>query len=406
MVLKASSESVSFKYEIISGSLDGSGHPTGTVLGSIPTKTLSSTYSVNLFGRGYNYTNEPDFEVTFTSSNPIPNTFSPLTLFDGSSNKILTLSWSGNTNYFLGSDGNYYYLVLKTWQFNAGGGYFPTFSKLVLSQYDAGAGMSDNDYILTVDNSIYFTNNQTGTLSFNLTAEATLAANDKIYFKLTKESSSAANYTASFSTAGKLRNNLVSNISGDFVFAEGTNQNHLISSSISSNNDGNYDTIVLNSSLTGLENYQFVAEQGTGDNNVLYNKYGSVNEIYSPSIGDVVVIYWEGQNVELIIKNLSYDINNKRSIIFTTNLPSSLKTLLNSGPSALKGGVGTFLLLKKKPDETNILLKFNKKDGTTSLGFIIPNNLHPDVLANIDVITKEVKQKLIDLGTNSGGGTF
>ena len=238
--LKASSESVSFKYEIIKGTLT-SDHPTGTVLGSIPTKTLSSTYSVSQFGRGYNYTNEPDFEVTFTSSNPIPNTFSPLTLFDGSSNKILTLSWSGNTNYFLGSDGNYYYLVLKTWQFNAGGGYFPTFSKLVLSQYDAGAGMSDNDYILTVDNSIYFTNNQTGTLSFNLTTEATLAANDKIYFKLTKESSTTANYTASFSSAGKLRNNLVSNISGDFVFAEGTNQNHLISSSISSNNDGNYE---------------------------------------------------------------------------------------------------------------------------------------------------------------------
>ena len=53
--------------------------------------------------------------------------------------------------------------------------------------------MSDNDYILTVDNSIYFTNNQTGTLSFNLTAEATLAANDKIYFKLTKVGSAGSN---------------------------------------------------------------------------------------------------------------------------------------------------------------------------------------------------------------------
>ena len=267
--------------------------------------------------------------------------------------------------------------------------------------------MSDNDYILTVDNSIYFTNNQTGTLSFNLTTpEASLSKGDQIYFKLTKESSSISNFTASFSTTGKLRNNLVANTFGDFVFASGSTTNHLISSSISSKNDGNFDTIVLNSSLTELENYQFIAEQGTGDNKILYNNYGPVNEIYSPSIGDIVVIYWEGQNVELIIKNLSYDINNKRSIIFTTNLPSSLKTLLNNSTSALKGGVGTFLLLKKKPDETNILLKFNKKDGTTSLGFIIPNNLHPDVLANIDVITKEVKQKLIDFGTTDIGGTF
>jgi hypothetical protein len=48
------------------------------------------------------------------------------------------------------------------------------------------------------------------------------------------------------------------------------------------------------------------------------------------------------------------------------------------------------------------LLKFNKKAGNTSLGIIIPDNLHPDVLANIDTITKEVNQKLIDLGFQSG----
>jgi hypothetical protein len=238
-------------------------------------------------------------------------------------------------------------------------------------------------------------------LSFNFTTpEITLSKDDKIYFKLTKETL-PTDATASFSTAGKLRNNLVVNTFGDFVTAVGSASNRLISSSI------NNDTIILNSSLTGLENYQFVAEQGTGDNNVLYNKYGSVNEIYSPSIGDVVVIYWQGQNVELIIKNLGYN-GSKRSITFTTNLPSSLITQLNlnAAGNLLEGGVDTFLLLKKKPDETNVLLKFNKKDGTTSLGFIIPNNLHPDVLNNIDVITKEVKQKLIDFGTTDLGGTF
>jgi hypothetical protein len=402
--LKSSLQSVSFKYEIIKGTLI-SNHPSGTILGSIPTKTLSSAYSVSQFGRGSNYISLPNFTYS-DSIYSIPYTFQPLTLFDGSSNKIVTLTWSGTTNTFTGDDSNTYYLVSATWSFDAGGGYFPSFTKLILTTSNDG-NMNATDYILTAVTSADFTSSQTGTLSFNLTtAEAILAANDKIYFKLTKESSTTANYTASFSTAGKLRNNLVSNTFGDFVFAEGTTTNHLISSSISSNNDGNYDAIVLNSSLTGLENYQFVAEQGTGDNNVLYNKYGSVNEIYSPSIGDVVVIYWEGQNVELIIKNLSYDINNKRSIIFTTNLPSSLKTKLNDSASQLKGGVDTFLLLKKKPDETNILLKFNKKDGTTSLGFIIPNNLHPDVLNNIDVITKEVKQKLIDFGTTDLGGTF
>mgnify|MGYP000486165205 FL=1 len=56
-------------------------------------------------------------------------------------------------------------------------------------------------------------------------------------------------------------------------------------------------------------------------------------------------------------------------------------------------------------NENNIILSFIKPDNETSLGLIIPNDIHPDVLDNIDAITKELKQKLIDLGSiNSGGG--
>jgi hypothetical protein len=409
--LKSSLQSVSFKYEIIKGSLV-SGHPTGTVLGSTPIKTFSSAYSADSIFRGYDYRNKPGFYYEDYSV-LIPETFQPLTLFDGSSNKLLTLSWSGTTNVFSGTDTNgttnTYYLVSGTWSYDEDGGYRPSFTKLILNRNGSGAGMADEDYILTVDNSIYFTSNQTGTLSFNLTTnEASLLKDDKVYFKLTKESSTTSNYTASFSTAGKLRNNLVANTFGDFVYAEGSASNRLISSSIN-DADGNNNTIVLNSSLTGLEKYQFIAEQGTGDNKILYTNYGSVNEIFSPSPGDVVVMYWadRSQNVELTIKNVGYK-DSKRSITFTTNLPSSLSTQLNASPvsNTLEGGADVFLLLKKKSDETNILLKFNKKDGTTSLGLIIPDNLHPDVLANIDTITKEVKQKLIDFGVTDIGGVY
>jgi hypothetical protein len=409
--LKSSLQSVSFKYEIIKGSLI-SGHPTGTVLGFTPTKTFSSAYSADSIFRGYDYRNKPGFYYE-DSSVLIPDTLSPLTIFDGSSNKLLTLSWSGTTNVFSGTDANgttnTYYLVSGTWSYDEDGGYRPSFTKLILNRNGSGAGMADEDYILTVDNSIYFTSNQTGTLSFNLTTnEASLLKDDKVYFKLTKESSTTSDYTASFSTAGKLRNNLVANTFGDFVYAEGSASNRLISSSIS-DADGNNNTIVLNSSLTGLEKYQFIAEQGTGDNKILYNNYGSVNEFFIPSPGDVVVMYWadRSQNVELTIKNVGYK-DSKRSITFTTNLPSSLSTQLNASPvsNTLEGGADVFLLLKKKSDETNILLKFNKKDGTTSLGLIIPDNLHPDVLANIDTITKEVKQKLIDFGVTDIGGVY
>jgi hypothetical protein len=402
--LKSNQQSISFKYEVIKGILDSGGHPSGTILGSTGIQTLSSTYSINLFGRGYDYINEPGF--TYTDYMIIlPDSYSPLTLFNGSSNKILTLTWNGVTSNFLGDDGNTYKIVSGTWSFDAGGGYYPTFNKLILTRN--GTQMSANDYILTAVSPIDFTSNQTGILSFKLdTSPSNLSKGDQVYFKLTKESSTTNNYTASFSTAGKLRNNLVANTFGNFIYAEGTTNNRLISCSINDIN-GNNNTIVLNSSLTELENYQFIAEQGTGDNKILYTNYGSVNEIFSPSPGDVIVMYWSNrsQNVELTIKSIGYE-NSKRSITFTTNLPSSLTTQLNDNFNILKGGADVFLLLKKKPDETNVLLKFNKKFGTTSLGFIIPNNLHPDMLKNIDTITKEVKQKLIDFGTSDIGGSF
>ena len=54
-----------------------------------------------------------------------------------------------------------------------------------------------------------------------------------------------------------------------------------------------------------------------------------------------------------------------------------------------------FLVLKRVEDETNANLTFAKRDGKTSYGFIVPDNLSPDVLNNIDTITKEVKQKLL-----------
>lgn len=56
------------------------------------------------------------------------------------------------------------------------------------------------------------------------------------------------------------------------------------------------------------------------------------------------------------------------------------------------------LFLKRIQDETSVILSFPKVPGKTSYGFIIPQNTSPEVLANIDMITKNVNQQLIDVG--------
>ena len=57
--------------------------------------------------------------------------------------------------------------------------------------------------------------------------------------------------------------------------------------------------------------------------------------------------------------------------------------------------------LKKVEDETNVHLSFTKRDGKTSYGFLIPEDINQDVLNNIDTITKETKQKLLNESTTN-----
>jgi hypothetical protein len=56
------------------------------------------------------------------------------------------------------------------------------------------------------------------------------------------------------------------------------------------------------------------------------------------------------------------------------------------------------LFLKRVIDETSVIINYPKISGKTSYGFVIPQNISPEVLANIDMITKNVNQQLIDVG--------
>ena len=88
----------------------------------------------------------------------------------------------------------------------------------------------------------------------------------------------------------------------------------------------------------------------------------------------------------------------KYSITVTPSLVSNL-----ASGSYGSGSINSVLLLSKVADETNINLSFDKIDGQTSYGFLIPDNLSPSVLKNINTITRQVQQKLL---TNGQGITI
>jgi hypothetical protein len=205
-------------------------------------------------------------------------------------------------------------------------------------------------------------------------------------------------FIAEILPGGTLSNSLATNQTGLNPYATSSLTQFVSGSS-------NNNTIILSSELSYFQNYQFVPSGSNIIKNSLYDSFGlkngDINFVFSPKPGDIAILYYGGNGnfVESNIASIT-KVGGKLNITLTTTLPSALRI-----PTYTSTTLDKFLILSKTNDENNIILSFIKPDNETSLGLIIPNDIHPDVLDNIDAITKELKQKLIDLGSiNSGGG--
>jgi hypothetical protein len=167
----------------------------------------------------------------------------------------------------------------------------------------------------------------------------------------------------------------------------------------------NGNTLILNSDLSSVKGYQFVPNV-KGNESTLFTTYKNIDVEFNPKAGDIVILYYtttannssQQKVFESTIKNVYADYYGKMHLLLTSTLPSTLAV-----PTYFSSTLDSFIITSRINDESNILLTYDKNPGETSLGFIIPENVNPDLLSNIDVITKEVKQKLIDLGMFDGG---
>jgi hypothetical protein len=391
---QAFNQSLSFKYDIIKGNIID-GFPTGTIIGSSGLKSFTTNHSVDVYAEGNNLNNgEAIFnENGFVDEAPIDSSKFPL--YVGSN---LVLTYDGPNSYSGGGFTWKSYLI--DWIFRDGSS---PYRNLVFSRFSPRNTFRDDDRITTISRVEDITQIKKGTLNIGIDLkDSTLNKGDNIYFKLSLVASSTNNFTASFSSTGELKNNLTSNIAGNAVFATGSDSDSFITQAISSS-AGTIDTLVFNKGLSAFNNYLFLPDTGSNDLKKLYTNYGRVNTAFNPIKDDVIVLFWNNQSTEFKIVN-SFSSGSNRCITLDRNLPDSLRSKINNPSDTTTAGVDEFIILRRTPDETNVILTFNKSTDPTSIGFIIPNNVHPDVLNNIDTITKEVKQKLIDIGSTDLGG--
>jgi hypothetical protein len=167
-------------------------------------------------------------------------------------------------------------------------------------------------------------------------------------------------------------------------------------------------SITFSSEVSSFYNrgYVFSPNPTSGSQSGLYGLYKDVDYTFDPKENDVVILYLSDNSIlEYTINRVSVNPStNKLTLHLNNDLSQTAITNLNNGTYK------RFLLLSRQKDETNVILNFIKREGKSSNGFLIPKNISQTVLNNIDVITKEVKQKILGdqpiINDLNGGTSF
>jgi hypothetical protein len=243
---------------------------------------------------------------------------------------------------------------------------------------------------------------ETAVISLNInTPQSLTGPTDKFQIRLRQSGltiNAGGNYITRFNTSGNLRiasvsnqiNNLPTAIAGGSGFIESTT---FTSGSTTS-------SITLNQQLSSFAGYNFIPNPPTGSAatiNVLYPTYGDVDYTFNPGYYDLIVHHnTSGSVAEYRVVNTTV-VGGKLVLDIYPSFDNGDKA------TAFRGSMSKILFLKRLKDETNTIINFIKRDGKTSYGFSIPENIHPDVFKNIDTITREVKSKMLEGGGLDGG---
>jgi hypothetical protein len=127
----------------------------------------------------------------------------------------------------------------------------------------------------------------------------------------------------------------------------------------------------------------------------LYLEYGDILYPFALQENDKIIVQVIDENgpfLEYTVNNIIYAGNGQVYIQIKEDISGYFNNFCNK--------FYRIIFLKRINDETNIIVNLIKPNGKTSYGFSIPQNIAPNVLDNIDVITVNTKQQLIDAGIN------
>jgi hypothetical protein len=211
-----------------------------------------------------------------------------------------------------------------------------------------------------------------------------LIQGNNIKFRLVLDTPAISNFTASLSQGSAIVSSLAPSTGYSSIFSP------FIDATATAATDS---TIIFTPEITDFYGSTYQFEPNPADNTIpsssLYSTYGDVDYPFLLKLFDIFIVYLsDGTFVEYRIVD-AIIVSDKLEVTLNKPISNILKN--NITYNTFK----RMLFLTRVEDETNIILEFKKKSGKTSYGFVIPENIDPAVLKNIDIISKEVQSKLL-----------
>jgi len=130
----------------------------------------------------------------------------------------------------------------------------------------------------------------------------------------------------------------------------------------------------------------------------LYPLLGDVN--YSTEIepGDFIILYYNGKDLGMDGPQV-YPISRRVIDIIDDGTQKSIQVYPNMPPYILAANINDYqkiAFIKKQPDESVVILQGVKRAGKTSYGFLVPQDIDPYILQNINTLQSSIQSQILD----------
>ena len=199
-----------------------------------------------------------------------------------------------------------------------------------------------------------------------------------------------------------------SNVDNNWYFERGANNSNLFTQLTASYDLSNFYQKYISSPISNKNYFTQALPSSSTDAG-----YQNITEVFNPKVGDLIKFYNHESN------KYPYDSNFEREIIniippqgnigsgsfgsgsyenrlvfevFGENIPNNACVNRNSLPGQI-GKIINFIFLSKVPDETNVIINYEKKPGETSAGILYTEDINPELKKEAGNIIKGLKSQ-------------